>query len=356
MQHKDAYIWVWGMWVSASHLDYDSCHPFVSGLKKKLIATTWHHLLCSLKSFSSSLKTKLIIIIPKQHSHGRFSCKLEPLLEANSVKPPLFPPCVMHKAGAVNRSWEQWQRGGPEDEEEEEEEEWRGWGWWSEPSACHTYVKCKCVTDNPPESERLVSQQYLLAAEDSWREHRLLGADNLPPLLELGGQRLHLLLLLLLLSQQLLALLAGRHQPLLCRMQIEGEEFLAMEEPLHGELGQPQEFHQSRVHGALAPLASLPVQAAEGHRADVLLQCIHIQLAHHQFYVHGIDSPPVHALPPWTELERKEDGGSARWSHAWYRHRVLADRGIQERWDPCWWVGPLGVTGVWVVGSVVKWL
>ncbi len=184
-------------------------------------------------------------------------------------------------------------------------------------------------------------QQYLLAADDSWREQGLLGANNLLPLLELGGQRLRPLLLLLLLSQQLLALPASSRQPLLRRTQVEGEKFLAVEEPLHRELGQLQELDQSRVHGALAPLTTLAVQAAESHRADVLLQGVHVQLAHHQVYVHCVDSPPVHALPARAKLEREDGGGSAGWSHAWCRYSVavcrglLAERGIQEGWDPC---------------------
>ncbi|KAA8579520.1 hypothetical protein FQN60_006613 [Etheostoma spectabile] len=87
---------------------------------------------------------------------------------------------------------------------------------------------------------------------------------------------------LLLLSQQLLAVPVSGRQTLLHRTQVEGEKFLAVEEPLHCELGQLQELDQSWVHRALAPLTSLPVQAAECNTADVLLQGVHIQLAHHQ--------------------------------------------------------------------------
>lgn len=136
------------------------------------------------------------------------------------------------------------------------------------------------VTDTP-HGVRLASQQYLLAIDDSWREQGLLGANDLLPLLQLSGQSLRLLLLFLLLSQQLLALPGSGCQPLLCHSQVEGEKFLAMKEPLHGELCQPKELYQGWVHGALAPLAMLAVQAAEGDGADVLLKGIHIQLAHH---------------------------------------------------------------------------
>lgn len=174
-----------------------------------------------------------------------------------------------------------------------------------------------------------------MAADDPWGEHGLLGANDLLPLLELAGQHLHLLLLLLLLSQQLLALPAAGRHPLLRRVQVEGEKFLAVEEPLHGELGEPQELDKSRVHGALAALTALPVQAAEGDAADVLLEGVHVELAHHQVYVHCVDPTPVHALPARAEFEREDGGGSAGWSHAGCRYRVLAERGIEEGWDPC---------------------
>lgn len=120
-----------------------------------------------------------------------------------------------------------------------------------------------------------------MAADESWCEHRLLGANNLLPLLELLGESLHLLLLFPLLSQQLLVLPVRCHQSLFGCAHAEGEKLLAVQEPLHRELGQPEELDQGRVHGALAPLASLAVQAAEGDRANVLLEHVHVQLAHH---------------------------------------------------------------------------
>lgn len=246
---------------------------------------------------------------------------------------------------------------------ERQEEECGGWGWWSELPACHTCVKCKWwpITAPPPEGERLACQRYLLAADDPRREQGLLGTNHLLPLLELRGQRLHLLLLLAVLAQQLLALPVGSCQPLLRSTEVEGEKFLAVEEPLHRELGQLQELHQSRVHRALAPLASLPIQAAEGDRVDVLLKGVHIQLAHHQVDVHCVNPPPVHAFPARAKLEGESGGGSAGRSHAWWRCTVavcrrLAERGVQQRRDPCWRVGPLGVTCVGVVDSVMKWL
>jgi len=208
--------------------------------------------------------------------------------------------------------------------------------------AKHTNGAC------PPPPARLAYQRYLLAADDARRQHGLLGPDDFLPLLELGGERLHRLLPLLLLGEQLLALPAGRRHPLLHRAHAVGEELLTVEEPLHRELRQPQELDQSRVHGALAPLAPLAVQAAEGHAADVLLQGVQVQLAHHQVHVHGADPPPVHALPPRAELEGGEGGGAAGRSHA--------ARRIQEGRDPRRRAGPLGVTDVRVVRSVVKWL
>lgn len=105
-----------------------------------------------------------------------------------------------------------------------------------------------------------------------------------------------------------------------------------MQEPLHGELGQLQELDQSRVHRALAALAALAVQAAEGHRADVLLQGVHIQPAHHRVDVHRVDAPPVHALLSRAELEGEDGGDAAGWSHAWCRG--LAEGGVQEGGDP----------------------
>lgn len=145
---------------------------------------------------------------------------------------------------------------------------------------CHTYIKFKQL-QWPSKRKRLACQRYLVAADDSWGEQRLLGANNLLSLLELCSQRFHLLLLLLLLNQQLLMLPAGGRQSLLRHTQIEGEKVLAVEEPLHRELSKAQELQQSWVHGGLAPLASLPLQATEGHHADVLLKGIHVQLAHY---------------------------------------------------------------------------
>lgn len=170
-----------------------------------------------------------------------------------------------------------------------------------------------------------------MATDDSWREHGLLGADNLLSLLQFSHQHLHLLLLLFLLSQQLITLLACCGQPLLCRTQVEGEKFLTVEEPLYCELGQPQDLDQSRVHWALTSLAPLPVQAAKGHCADVLLKGVHIQLAHHQIYVHCVDSPPIHTLSACPELKRENSGGSARWSHTWCGNRVAVYRVLAQR-------------------------
>lgn len=178
------------------------------------------------------------------------------------------------------------------------------------------------LNSNPPGSERLACQHYLVAADEPRREERLLCANELLPLLELGGQLLHLLLLLLLLSQQLLALAAGRRQPLLRRPQAEGEKLLTVQEPLHRELSQAQELDERRVHGALATLASLALEGAEGDGADVVLQGFHVQLAHYKVHVHGVDAPPVHARRARTELEREYRGSAAGWCHAWRRRGV----------------------------------
>lgn len=179
--------------------------------------------------------------------------------------------------------------------------------------------------------------RYLVAAEESRGEHGLLGAYHLLPLLELGAERLHLLLLLLLQSQQLLALALRCRHTLLGRAHAQGEELLAVEQPLHCQLGQPEELDQRWVHGALAPLAPLALQAAEGDRADVLLQRVHVQLAHHQVHVQRADAPPVHALSARAEFEGEDGGGAAGWSHgcgsSWCRG--LAEWGIEEGWDPC---------------------
>lgn len=180
--------------------------------------------------------------------------------------------------------------------------------------------------------------RYLVAAEESRGEHGLLGAYHLLPLLQLGAERLHLLLLLPLLGHQLLALALHRRDPLLGRAHTHSEELLAVEQPLHRELRQSEELDQRRLHRALAPLAPLALQAAEGDRADVLLQRVHVQLAHHQVHVQGADAPPVHAFPARAEFEGEDGGGTAGWSHgcgssSW--SRGLTERGIEEGWDPC---------------------
>lgn len=172
---------------------------------------------------------------------------------------------------------------------------------------------------------------YLLAAADLWCKQRLLRLDNLPPLLELRGHGLHLLLLLPLVGQQLLSLGVGGRQPFFCRSQIQGEKFLAMEEPLHRQLGQAEELHQRQVHGALAPLALLRVQAAEGDGVDVLLEDIYVQLAHDVVDVDGVDAPPVHLLPAWTEPERKAGRESAGGGHAGRGSRLTISRVLAQR-------------------------
>lgn len=203
------------------------------------------------------------------------------------------------------------------------------------------------------------AELYLLAAGEMWWKQRLLGFNNFPPLLELRGHSLHLLLLSLLLSQQLLALHISSCQPFFCRSQIEGEKVLTMEEPFYRQLGQAKELHQSQVHGALASLALLRVQAAESDRVDVLLEDVYIQLAHDVVDVNGMNPPPVHFLPAWTEPERKAGRDSAGGSHAGCGNRltipgVLAQRWIQKGRDPCRWMGALAVTGIGVVNAVVK--
>lgn len=206
------------------------------------------------------------------------------------------------------------------------------------------------------------SSPYLLAAGDLWWKQRLLGFNYLPPLLELRGHSLHLLLLLLLFAQQLLALHISGCQPFFCRSQVEAEKVLTMEEPFHRQLGQAKELHQSHVHGALASLALLRVQAAESDGVDVLLEDLDIQLAHDVLDVNSVDPPPVHLLPAWTEPERKAGRDSAGGSHAGGGRdgltipRVLAQRWIQEGRDPRWRMGALAVTGIGVVNAVVKWL
>lgn len=104
-----------------------------------------------------------------------------------------------------------------------------------------------------------------------------------------------------------------------------------MEEPFYRQLGQAKELDQSQVHGALASLALLRVQAAESDCVDVLLEDIYIQLAHDMVDVNSMNTPPIHFLLAWTEPEGKAGRDSTGGSHAGRRNRLTIPRVLAQR-------------------------
>lgn len=190
---------------------------------------------------------------------------------------------------------------------------------------CSRATKAGCGKEHPAQGHALhplhLSTTHLAVGVGASLQEELLCGNQLlpPPALLLCPLELRRLLCCLLLGASQLGV--GSLQVLCVHGQAGPQALLAMQQVLNAQLGHPEHLQQDEVCRLPTVGAPLPIQVAERHAGNVLLEHGHIHLLGHPLHIDGTEAMPVHTGLAGLEVEGGDvyqDGES--WGYLWHPH------------------------------------